>query len=116
MSGTVLACWAYPRQILTRALWEAPSSCERPLFAAASSSSSEVCMFRWFQALMPREDRFFDLFNRHAETLVKGATALREVLKGGPGVADAAQQVFAFEVEADTIASNVLVLARRTFI
>jgi uncharacterized protein len=73
-------------------------------------------MLRWFQALMPREDRFFDLFNHHAETLVKGATALRDVLKGGPGVADAAQQVFAFEVEADTIASNVLVLARRTFI
>ena len=73
-------------------------------------------MFRWFQALMPREDRFFDLFNHHAETLVKGATALREVLKGGSAVADAAQQVFAFELEADAIASNVLVLARRTFI
>jgi len=24
-------------------------------------------MLRWFQALMPREDRFFELFNRHAE-------------------------------------------------
>jgi uncharacterized protein len=73
-------------------------------------------MFRWFQALMPREDRFFDLFNRHAEILVEGATALREVLKGGPGVEDAAHQVFAAEARADAIASNVLVLARRTFI
>lgn len=70
----------------------------------------------WFQALVRREDRFFDLFNRHAETLVKGATALRDVLKGGSGVADAAQQVFAFELEAEAIASNVLVMARRTFI
>ena len=73
-------------------------------------------MFRWFQALLPREDRFFELFNRHAETLVHGATALREVLKGGPGVADAARQVFAHEAEADAIARDVLVLARRTFI
>ena len=73
-------------------------------------------MFRWFQALMPREDRFFELFNRHAETLVQGATALREVLKGGPGIAEAAHEVFAFEAEADTIARSVLVLVRRTFI
>jgi uncharacterized protein len=73
-------------------------------------------MLRWFQALMPREDRFFALFNRHAETLVQGATALREVLQGGPGVAAAAHQVFAFESDADTIARDVLVLARRTFI
>jgi len=27
-------------------------------------------MFRWFQALMPREDRFFELFSRHADILV----------------------------------------------
>lgn len=73
-------------------------------------------MFRWFQALLPREDRFFALFNRHAETLVQGAVALRDVLRGGPGVGDAAHQVFAFEAQADAIASDVLVLVRRTFI
>src|SRR5262245_6414901 len=73
-------------------------------------------MLRWFQALMPREDRFFDLYNRHAATLVQGAEALREVLKGGPGVSEAAEKVFAFEAQADAIARNVLVLVRRTFI
>lgn len=73
-------------------------------------------MFRWFQALMPREDRFFALYNRHAQTLVEGARALRELLNGGPGVAGAAQKVFAFETEADAIARDVLLLARRTFI
>jgi hypothetical protein len=73
-------------------------------------------MFRWFQALLPREDRFFELFNSHAETLVKGASALCEVLKGGPGVANAAQRLFTFEGEADIISHNVLVLAQRTFI
>ena len=73
-------------------------------------------MFRWFQALMPREDRFFELYNRHAQILVKGADALRELLDGGPGVGEAARKLFAYEEEADAIARDVLALARRTFI
>jgi predicted phosphate transport protein (TIGR00153 family) len=73
-------------------------------------------MFRWFQALMPREDRFFDLYNRHAHTVVEGAGALRELLNGGPGVSDAAHRIFAFEEQADAITREVLLLLRRTFI
>lgn len=73
-------------------------------------------MLRWFQALMPREDRFFALFSRHADTLVEGAEALRDLLKGGPGVAEAARKVMAFENQADAIAREVLLLVRRTFI
>ena len=73
-------------------------------------------MFRWFQALMPREDRFFRLYDRHAQILVKGAEALRELLDGGPGVVEAARRVFAYEEEADAIARDILLLARRTFI
>jgi len=65
---------------------------------------------------MPREDRFFELFSRHAEILVKGAEALQDVLKGGPGVAEAAQRVMAYENEADAVAREVLLLVRRTFI
>ena len=30
-------------------------------------------LMSWFRALLPREERFFDLFNRHAQTLVAGA-------------------------------------------
>ena len=73
-------------------------------------------MFRWFQALMPREDRFFELFSRHADILVEGAEALQELLKGGPGVTAAAQKVMAFESQADAVAREVLLLVRRTFI
>ncbi len=73
-------------------------------------------MFHWFQALMPREDRFFELFNRHAATLVEGATALQELLRGGPGVAEAAQKIFAIEMRADAITREVLILVRRSFI
>jgi predicted phosphate transport protein (TIGR00153 family) len=73
-------------------------------------------MLRWFQALMPKEERFFGLFNRHAAVLVKGAEALRVLLNGEPGVAEAARQVVTFENEADAIAREVLLLTRRSFI
>ncbi len=65
---------------------------------------------------MPREDRFFELFCRHAKTIVQGAEALQELLKGGPGAAAAAQKVMVFENQADAIARDVLLLVRRTFI
>ena len=34
-------------------------------------------MLSWFQALLPKEDNFFRLFDAHAATLIKGAEALR---------------------------------------
>ena len=37
-------------------------------------------MLSWFQALLPKEDNFFRLFDAHAATLVKGAEALRGML------------------------------------
>jgi predicted phosphate transport protein (TIGR00153 family) len=73
-------------------------------------------MLRWFQALMPREDRFFDLYCRHAALLVEGAEALHALLGGGPGLAEAAHRVIALEQQADLIARDVLLLVRRTFI
>lgn len=73
-------------------------------------------MFTWFQALMPREDRFFALFNAHAQTLVQGAEALRLLLGEGTDKAAAAKTVFEFEDKADIIARDVLLLTRRSFI
>ncbi len=35
---------------------------------------------RWFQALLPREDSFFDRFTAHARLLLKGAEALRPMV------------------------------------
>ncbi len=73
-------------------------------------------MLRWFQALMPREGRFFDLFDRHATTLVEGSIALRGALQGGDGIAAACRKVMEFENQADVIARDVLLLTRRSFI
>jgi predicted phosphate transport protein (TIGR00153 family) len=73
-------------------------------------------MLRFFQALMPREDAFFLHFDRHAQTLVQGALALRDLLDGGPGVAEACRRIIAHETEADAIAREVLLAVRRSFI
>ncbi|WP_442753716.1 DUF47 domain-containing protein [Methylocystis sp. JAN1] len=73
-------------------------------------------MLSWFQALMPKEERFFDLFERHAETLVAGATALRRMLDGGDGVAGFRQEIRRQENAADEITRETLLAVRRTFI
>ena len=73
-------------------------------------------MLRWFQALMPREERFFDLFARHAQTLTAGSEALRAALQGGEGAARHLQTIAEREHEADEITREVLEAVRRTFI
>ena len=73
-------------------------------------------MLGWFRALMPREDRFFDLFARHSQTLIAGAEALQGVLKGGDDVPRYCQIIVDREHEADTITAEVLLAVRRSFI
>jgi predicted phosphate transport protein (TIGR00153 family) len=73
-------------------------------------------MLGWFQALLPREDNFFRLFNAHAATLIKGAEALRKVLDGGDEVPRGCQQIVDHEHEADDVAREVLFAVRRSFI
>jgi uncharacterized protein len=73
-------------------------------------------MLGWFQALMPKEAQFFDLFEQHATIVVAGAEALRGLLKGGPQVEYFREQIFVRENEADEVALQVLRAVRRTFI
>jgi len=73
-------------------------------------------MLRWFQALMPKEERFFDLFVRHATIVVAGSEALHGLLKGGDTIAHYCKIIFEREAEADEITRQVLTAVRRTFI
>lgn len=73
-------------------------------------------MLGLFKAVMPKEDRFFDLFSAHAKTLVDGAGALRDLLQGGDSVEEAGARVYQHEEEADEITRQVMVAVRRTFI
>ena len=72
-------------------------------------------MLSWFQAVMPKEGRFFELFGRHTATLVKGAEALRELLNGGPDVPRWCEEVSRHENDADEITRQVLGEVGRTF-
>ena len=65
---------------------------------------------------MPKEDRFFELFNRHAATLVDGAQALNDLLAGGESAAQACQTIAVHESKADDITREALLAVRRTFI
>src|SRR3954469_16120990 len=73
-------------------------------------------MLDWFRALMPKEDRFFGLFEQHAALVVAGAESLRAALESGPALHQHLQAVVDRENEADAITREVLLAVRRTFI
>ncbi len=73
-------------------------------------------MFNWFHALMPKEERFFELFAAHSRAVLAGAKALRAMLEGGSAVEPNFKIVMDREHEADTITREVLIAVRRTFI
>ncbi len=73
-------------------------------------------MLGWFQKLLPREEKFFEMFVQHSETVVAGAEALRALLDGGEGVPQHYKTVMDRELDADNITRDVLIMVRRTFI
>ncbi|TIW23737.1 MAG: DUF47 domain-containing protein [Mesorhizobium sp.] len=72
-------------------------------------------MLGWFRKLLPREDRFFDLFERHSRTVVGGAEALQHLLNG-EDIDRWCQTIVGLENEADGITAEVLLAVRRSFI
>jgi predicted phosphate transport protein (TIGR00153 family) len=73
-------------------------------------------MMRWFHALMPKEERFFELFARHSEAVLAGAKALRAMMEGGDAIAANCKLVMDHEHAADNATREVLIAVRRTFI
>jgi predicted phosphate transport protein (TIGR00153 family) len=72
-------------------------------------------MLGWFRALMPKEERFFELFTRHAQVTLAGAEALRALLKGDD-VQQCCREITKRENEADEITREILTALRRSFI
>jgi uncharacterized protein Yka (UPF0111/DUF47 family) len=83
---------------------------------AAVFNRKVPAMLGWFRALLPREDRFFDLFEKHSRTVVGGAEALQKLLEGGEGVEEHCRRIVELEHQADDITREVLTAVRRTFI
>jgi predicted phosphate transport protein (TIGR00153 family) len=73
-------------------------------------------MLRWFRALMPKEDRFFDLLEQHSKLVVAGAEALRATLDGGPDLHRHITTVMEREDDADAVTREVFLAVRRSFI
>ncbi|MBB3285551.1 MULTISPECIES: DUF47 family protein [unclassified Rhizobium] len=72
-------------------------------------------MLGWFRKLMPREDRFFDLFAQHSRTIVGAAEALNALLSGND-IEGKCRRIVELENEADDITRDVLLAVRKSFI
>lgn len=73
-------------------------------------------MVAWFQALMPKQGRFFEQFEAHAATLVAGADALQQLFSGDGAIAQHIVEIEHREHEADDITRAVLQDVRRVFV
>jgi len=88
----------------------------RALLWTRHNVSERVPGLRWFHALMPKQGRFFELFEAHAATLVAGADALAQLLQGGDMIEAHCREIVAREQDADEITRQVLQDVRRTFV
>jgi predicted phosphate transport protein (TIGR00153 family) len=97
---------------------QAVESFSRAIYGRPESihPARETPMLGWFQALMPKEERFFELFTRHAQLVLAGAEELHHLLHDGDRVEHYCQRIFERETEADEITRQVLTAVRRTFI
>jgi predicted phosphate transport protein (TIGR00153 family) len=66
--------------------------------------------------LMPREGRFFELFNQHAERIVEGSHELAEMIGSFSELDAHAQRIDAAERAADKITHETIALLHKTFI
>jgi predicted phosphate transport protein (TIGR00153 family) len=66
--------------------------------------------------LMPREAKFFDLFNAHAERIVEGSRELAKMIGTFDELEAHAQRIDAAERAADKITHETITLLHKTFI
>jgi predicted phosphate transport protein (TIGR00153 family) len=69
-----------------------------------------------FGRLMPREGRFFELFNDHAEELVRAARQLEALMTSGNDFERRAYDIESIEKRGDKITHTAIELLHRTFI
>ncbi len=72
-------------------------------------------MLGWFRALLPREDKFFVLFEKHSRILVAGAESLQKLLEGD-NVEQQCRLIVDLENQADDITREVMSAVRKSFI
>ena len=65
---------------------------------------------------MPREEKFFDLFEQSAENMVKAAQGLKEMVDNWGDVEKRVGQITELEHEGDTITHQIIAQLHRTFV
>ena len=65
---------------------------------------------------MPKEGRFFDLFNEHAEQVAQGSRELAALMASGDDLERRAHNIESIEKRADRITRNTIELLHKTFI
>ncbi|WP_426227680.1 DUF47 family protein [Pararhizobium sp. DWP3-4] len=73
-------------------------------------------MLGWFRKLLPREDKFFELFESHSRTVVSAADALKALLAGEGDLDAHCDRIVALEDQADAITRDVMLAVRLSFI
>jgi uncharacterized protein len=68
------------------------------------------------QRFLPREEGFFDLFDKQADNIQVGAKALLQMLSHYTGVPEQVQGIKAIEHQGDDITHNILTKLNQTFI
>ncbi|MDP2729187.1 MAG: DUF47 family protein [Dehalococcoidales bacterium] len=71
-------------------------------------------MFRF--PFMPREEKFFELFEQSAENMVKVAQKLKQLVDTWEDVDDKVNEITGFEHEGDTITHQIMAQLNRTFV
>lgn len=66
--------------------------------------------------LVPKNEIYFDLFDKLCAGIVEGARLLNVMLEGGPGTADCAQRIKTIEHEADQTVHAMMAKLHTTFI
>jgi uncharacterized protein Yka (UPF0111/DUF47 family) len=89
---------------------------ERYRCASRLVPETESMLLRLFHALMPREERFFDHFEKHAGCIVAAAQCLRAVISGEASFEPAFITIRERESEADAVTKETLEAIHRTFI
>ena len=69
-----------------------------------------------FGRLMPREGRFFEFFNEHAELVVQGSRELAALMASGDDIERRAHNIESIEKRADKITRSTIELLHKTFI
>ena len=64
-------------------------------------------MFDFIKKLMPREEKFFDMFEAHAAKGLEASRVMRQILDGGASVGSHCTQLMKLEDEADHISHDV---------